>query len=196
MHSTSLTPQLTTARGIRTLSPAQCWLLLASESPLEELVITADAMTRRRHPTTSLDALNREVAAATRTPGLPRARKALSLTREGTDSVRESMLRLILVMAGIPEPVVNYRVITGGQRYYLDLAYPEVLLAVEYDGLVHVGDRTRMTSDAQRRLALEDAGWRIMTFTSESLRTPNQVIREVSEAIKSRRTLRTSILAP
>ena len=41
------------------------------------------------------------------------ARRAASLAREGVDSPQETRLRLLLVLAGLPEPRVNV-IIRGG----------------------------------------------------------------------------------
>ena len=166
-----------------------CWLQLASESGVDELVEVADSMMRRKNPLTTKNALADAVASRPRMAGLARARTALSLSREGTDSIPETDLRLLLVRAGLPTPVVNLTIVdsTGRIVYILDLAYEEWKVAVEYDGAYHVGDRTQMYNDASRRRVLEDLGWRIITVTSaDMIHDPDGVVTSVRRAIFGR----------
>ena len=56
-----------------------------------------------------------------------------------------------------------------GARYYLDLAYPEVLLAIEYDGAEH---RTQRRAGGERRDLMREAaltalGWHILRFDAD-----------------------------
>jgi hypothetical protein len=71
------------------------------------------------------------------------ARRAASLAREGVDSPQETRLRLLLVLAGLPEPHVNLiiRGRDGSWRRRYDLAYEQLRLIIEYDGRQHA--RTR-----------------------------------------------------
>jgi very-short-patch-repair endonuclease len=68
--------------------------------------------------------------------------------------------------------VVNFPILddTGWPIYWLDLAYPDLRLAIEYDGRGHVGDHQQMEWDATRRRHLEDRGWRIITVTAADAR--------------------------
>jgi len=175
--------------GMPILDWPYCWLQLASESGVDELVEVADSMMRRKNPLTTKNALADAVASRPRMAGLARARTALSLSREGTDSIPETDLRLLLVRAGLPTPVVNLTIVdsTGRIVYILDLAYEEWKVAVEYDGAYHVGDRTQMYNDASRRRVLEDLGWRIITVTSaDMIHDPDGVVTSVRRAIFGR----------
>jgi very-short-patch-repair endonuclease len=51
----------------------------------------------------------------------------------------ESRLRLLVVLSGLPEPVTQHPVQTLRGVYRLDLAWPSVRVALEYDGRHHVG---------------------------------------------------------
>jgi hypothetical protein len=165
---------------------ASCWLQLASESTIDELVEVADAMTRRKHPFSTKAALAVAIDSHKGSPGITRARAALGLCREGTDSIPETDLRLLLVRGGLPTPIVNL-VITdqwGEILYILDMAYDEAKLAIEYDGAYHVGNRQQMHQDAARRRALEDQGWRVITITSADMLTnPDGIITSVRKAL-------------
>jgi len=164
----------------------QCWLQLAPECTVDELVELADAMTCRQHAVTTLNHLGAVVEAAPGARGISLARTALSLACAGTDSIPETDLRLLLVRAGLPCPVVNLPIYdeVGRVLYLLDLGYEGTKTAIEYDGAIHVADRRKMESDAARRRYLEDHGWRLITVTSADLvRNPLGIIDSVRRAL-------------
>ena len=172
--------------GLPVLDWPYCWLQLASESSVDELVEVADAMMCRHDPLTTKAALTAAVESRGRMSGLARARTALMLSRQGTDSIPETDLRLLLVRGGLPTPTVNFVITNAAGRviYILDLAYEEYKVAIEYDGAYHVGDRTQMYRDTARRRALEDQGWRIISVTSaDMINDPSGIVSSVRRAL-------------
>ena len=118
--------------------------------------------------------------------GVALARTALGLACPGTDSIPETDLRLLLVRAGLPCPVVNLPIYDDFDRvlFWIDLAYEATKTAIEYDGAVHVSDRKKMEYDAARRRYLEDHGWRVITVTSaDLLRNPVGIVASVRQAL-------------
>jgi very-short-patch-repair endonuclease len=174
-------------RGLRCVPAEDCWLQLAAECSVDDLVLVADSLLRRQQPISNLATLARAVLAAGRIPGLARARRALALVKPGTDSPRETQTRLLLVKAGLPCPMVNLQVRVSGRTFYLDMAYEDRMLAIEYDGAGHVSDRQQMQRDQLRRRLLEDAGWRVITVTAADLREdPVGVVASVRAAYAGR----------
>jgi len=172
--------------GVPTVDLPSCWLQLAAESTIDELVEVADAMMRRKQTFATRAALAAVLESHKGSPGIRRARTALDLSCEGTDSIPETDLRLLLVRGGLPTPAVNFPIIDewGNVIYVLDLAYEAARLAVEYDGAYHVGNRRQMNQDAARRRALEDQGWRIITITSADMMTdPDGIVASVRKAL-------------
>jgi hypothetical protein len=108
----------------------------------------------------------------------------------GTDSLPETSTRLILVHAGLGQPVVNCPVFcsASGQTLHVDLGYEPEKVAVEYDGAVHVQDARQMQADAERRRKLVEEGWIVIPVTAVHLSQPQLVIRTVETALLSRRT--------
>lgn len=69
------------------------------------------------------------------------------------------MLRLLIVAASLPEPVPNLEVLPGRRDAYVDLAWPDLRIAIEYDGTWHFASAEQRIRDAERRELLADAGW-------------------------------------
>ena len=83
--------------------------------------------------------------------------------------VSESGLELVvldaILDAQLARPVRQLWVETPGARYRLDLAYPQVKLAIEIDGAQHADDDATLY-DAARTAALEAAGWTVVRIRS------------------------------
>ena len=75
------------------------------------------------------------------------------------------MLRLV-VGAGFPPPVQQYRVKVGGRTFRIDLAYPARRLAIELDGWEFHRTRTAFDDDRARANLLVTHGWTLVRFTS------------------------------
>jgi very-short-patch-repair endonuclease len=67
---------------------------------------------------------------------------------------------------GLPSPVQQHRVVVGGRKCRIDLAYPEAMVAIELDGWTWHGNRTAFDADRARANELEAAGWHVFRFTS------------------------------
>jgi len=100
--------------------------------------------------------------------GIVRAREAVALADPRAESIPESELRVLLVLAGLrPEPqLVVYQ--NGVFLGRLDLAFAEFKLAVEYDGEWH-NDGDQPERDARRRAAFRAAGWDFVIVTKDQL---------------------------
>jgi very-short-patch-repair endonuclease len=70
---------------------------------------------------------------------------------------------------GLPPPRVNYRVHVGGKRRYLDLAWPEAKVAVEFDGFVPHSTRRVFDDDRARQNHLVAADWTVFRVTKTML---------------------------
>lgn len=170
-------------------SVPRTWLDLAGVLGLEDLVAVADAALRRSLVTT--EQLQSAVAAWSRRPGVARLRTALPLVEPATDSPMETRLRLLLVLAGLPTPVANRDVVVDGEWLARpDLSYPELRIAIEYDGDHHRVDRRQWQSDISRRRLLEDAGWTVLVFTADDvLKFGPETVRRVRSAVVARSAL-------
>jgi len=167
--------------------PERTFLDLAPYCDLTELVTAGDALVRR----TGADPehLIGPATAAIGVRAVRLARQAAGLVRSGVDSPVESRLRLLLVLAGLPEPEVG-RVIRdpdGGWLAEPDLCYPRLKIAIEYDGRHHVLDLGQRRRDIRRRENLEREGWLLRVITAHDLlHAPETVIARISQDLRSR----------
>ena len=175
--------------GIRMSTPSQAFLDLASGgASLVDLVIAGDSLVRAN----DLDPALFVVGAATyQGRNARRARRAASLIRAGVDSPMETRIRLLVVLAGLPEPQVNFIVcVAGGKwRWRFDLCYPEYKLIIEYDGRQHLplyAERQR-GHDLDRREWLDQDGWRILIVVSDGIyANPLRTWQRVRAALEDR----------
>ena len=100
------------------------------------------------------------------------------------DSDMETKLARWIVGAGLPRPVQQHRVRVGRRTYRLDLAFPDLLIGIEYDGWDPHRLRGAFDHDRARQNPLEILGWLILRYTSASTR--EVVVREVTDAITAR----------
>lgn len=98
--------------------------------------------------------------------------------------------RLVLELiedASLPAPVAEHPVRAGGASYRLDLAYPELKIAIECDGKeTHFTDAA-FEYDRIRRNRLELDGWIVLHYTWTRLVTePYAILAEIRAAIHLR----------
>jgi hypothetical protein len=94
-----------------------------------------------------------------------RARRVISLCEPETESFGESWLRLRLVEAGFPRPVPQIWIVDddGVGVYRLDMGWPELRVAVEYDGVEFHSRPDQVARDARRRDRLARRwGWDVV----------------------------------
>ena len=131
---------------------------------LVDLVVAGDAMVKKGLAT--LESLTRSVDGMSGA-GVRVARRAVAYVRVGVDSAMESRLRMLLVLAGFPEPEVNVilRNLSGDWSRRFDMCYLALKLIIEYDGEQH-GDLDHRDSDIHRREELERLGYTLVQVTS------------------------------
>ena len=176
--------QIEVIDGIRLSAPHQMFLELASQLSLVELVVVGDWLVRHGW-TTCADLV--EFCDSTHQRYAKRARAAAAYVRPRVDSPMETRLRMLLVLAGLPEPQVNLKIRheDGGILLRFDLCYPEVKVAVEYDGRQHVETLEQWERDVERRDDTD--GWRVVTVTSKGIyKEPARTIARVERALVER----------
>ncbi len=90
---------------------------------------------------------------------------------EPGDSALELQVARWLTGAGPPASAAQVPTVTERGRFRIDLAYPDLRLAIEVDGWSHHRSRGSFDNDRARGNQLELAGWTVLRFTSKSTRS-------------------------
>lgn len=172
--------------GMRVTTPARTALDLARRLPLGAAVAAVDALaqaTELKMPDVDL-LLDRYRGRR----GLQAARAALVLVDSGSQSPKETWLRLLLAKAGFPpvQTQIAVRNEWGWAEAYLDMGWNDIRVAAEYDGDQHRSDRRQYVKDIRRMEILERRyGWFVVRVVAED--HPDDIIRRVADARASRR---------
>lgn len=163
------------AGGLPIEHPARMWRQAAEHWDLDDLIIAADRLVLPRRSLLTMDELRREVLeGGNRRRGL--LSHALDEARAGAETAEETRLRLLLVRAGLPEPVLNFELFHAGRFVArLDLAFPRYRVAVEHDGRVHAEDSAQFAKDADRWDDIRATSWHHVRVLSHHMRPDPQV---------------------
>ncbi|KIS28994.1 hypothetical protein TV39_02455 [Arthrobacter sp. SPG23] len=160
--------EVTTVDGISVTTPERTWLDMAEMLSVDELVTMGDSCVRipraafedRDTPLCSVADLQRMIDRHKGKRGLRRAKEAIKLIRVGSDSPQETLLRLAVVRAGLPEPELNVPIIGDDGRHHHepDLSYPKYKVGIEYEG-EHHGEEGQVVRDIARSERYVALGW-------------------------------------
>jgi very-short-patch-repair endonuclease len=178
--------------GIPVTSPARTLLDVCGLANVTGPVIVEDAFD---------DALRRELTSLPRLRwtaervgrGKPGSRLLKELLRQRAPgfvppaSQLESLVLQVLRDARLPEPERQHEIREFGRLLArVDLAYPDVLLAIEADGYRYHSGRAAWQNDRTRRNALTSRGWRILHLTWEDLRVRRgQVVEDIRRTLSA-----------
>jgi uncharacterized protein DUF559 len=173
--------ETSTRRGLRVTSAVRTIGDLGCRLPLLNAVALLDTALHRRLVTRGR--LRDWATTNAGYRGVRRLKRALDLADPAAESVMETRLRLLLVLAGLPHPrsQVSLRDDGGLCLARPDLYYPEARLAIEYDGAMH---RESLAADNRRQNRLIDSGYRLLRFTAgDVLDAPAAVVSMVRRAL-------------
>jgi hypothetical protein len=106
-----------------------------------------------------------------RIPEWPRFRGSAQLlrvlphVRTGVGSPQETRLRRTIMLDGLPEPRAAHPVTISGITFHPDLSYPDLCIAIEYEGDHHRTDSRQWDSDIRREELFREAGWAYLRVT-------------------------------
>ncbi len=156
---------------------------------LVEAVVAVDALANRGRfaPAEVLHLAGRYPRAR----GRRRLGRVVALADARAGSPMETRLRLLLVLGGLPTPQVQWAVQDERRRraVWLDLAYPERRIGIEYDGDDHVRPG-RVLQDIGRGTDLVDQGWHLYRFTKRDIYgDPAEIVAKIDRALRREITL-------
>ncbi|MDR7252944.1 very-short-patch-repair endonuclease [Nocardioides sp. BE266] len=173
-------------RGMRVSGDIPMFIELSGQLGLVDLVVVGDWLVRRRgiSPAQLMTACKRS-----RHKDARKAWAAARFVRRGVDSPMETRLRMLLVLAGLPEPEINLEVRddVGELIRKYDLSYPAVRVAVEYNGKLHVEVVENWEDDLERRADMDEDEWRLVVVISPGIyKDPLRTLQRVHRVLLAR----------
>jgi len=171
--------------GLPVTGPERTFVDCAGRLSFVELVQLGDWLIHTGR--TTLDALT-AYALDRHLHGVRRARRAVTYVRENVESPMETVIRLLLVFARLPEPRCNVVLLDDDGRFLGrgDLVLDRWKVLIEYDGWHHERSSAQRQQDIRRRERIEAAGWVVIVITSTDLKRPQEIAWRVHRALKAR----------
>ncbi|WP_284249309.1 hypothetical protein [Litorihabitans aurantiacus] len=159
--------------------------------PLVESVVLVDSALRMG---ADREDVLRRIATVTGARGVRAARRTMEIATAQVHSPGESFVRAVAVADGLPLPRTLHLVDTEIGRVELDIAWPEMRVAVEFDGAVKLArlrgeELTREVNRTSRReAALARAGWVVLHLTWSDLRDRDALVVRLRRLVRHRAT--------
>lgn len=172
-HLWTAEPEITMIGEVRVVSAPVCWAQIAQHCDLHGLILIG-ALLVCRDPSRRACSLKDLRDYVDQNPGFhgrKKCVKALGLIPENTDSPPEVEVYLLLRKHGIPTPICNLALQDKHGVLYVDLAYPDLKLGIEYEGGYHAKDERQMRRDRERYNRLHQLGWSILFVTKDHMKT-------------------------
>lgn len=179
--------------GLRVAAPARTWTDLAAAVDLEHLVIAGDHLVRWDLKICTVTDLQREVERSKGRRGRSMMAAALAMLDTRSQSRYETKLRLLLSGAGLTGLAANHEVtVSSGHRYRLDIAMPELLVGIEFQG-AHHADPAQYRADQTRMERLRADGWLILEVNARDFDEPIELLNRIRRAIARHLAVREQI---
>jgi very-short-patch-repair endonuclease len=174
--------EVTRVRDIACTTPLRTAFDLARQTDADEAVVAVDRLANRHrfHPDLLLGLYARHRGRR----GVARVPRAVARANPYSGSPMETRLRLLIVAGGLPCPEVQWVVQDPATRtaFWLDLAWPELMIGIEYDGEPHT-EAPRVLRDIARSTRLLGLGWRVYRYTKLDVRRdPARIVAELIRA--------------
>lgn len=171
-------------RGLPVTTPERTAFDLARQGSESQAVARLDALARATD--FKGDDVRRLAQRHSHVRHLRRVDRVLDWVDAGAESPQESRVRMMLVRAGFPRPATQIPVPgpDGYPRYYLDMGWEALKVAVEYDGEHHREDDKTYRKDIIRLEYLASVEWIIVRVVKADRQA--EILRRVERAVMAR----------
>jgi Transcriptional regulator, AbiEi antitoxin len=188
-----------TVEGLRALAPMRMVLDAVHRLPPgRSVALIESAIVRGLVRPLSLERRARELSHGKR-PGCVVALRIIAELHPELARSRNDWEALVARRAkeyGVQPPALEFEVSLNGSRYIADAAWPELKIALEFDGRDPHMRRTVHDNDSVRRNDFEDAEWARFGLTARALKQrDNRAFAQVARAIARRRALGTASMS-
>jgi very-short-patch-repair endonuclease len=185
LHTSTLPAAHVSVRHqIQVTSAARTVIDLARNVSFRSGVVCADSALHAK--LTTKDELRTVLAACSRWPGIRRARAVVQFSDARSESVFESVARVVLCEQRLPPP--DLQVLVGGEEMVIgrvDFLWRDYRTVAEADGAIKYSDPIRAWRQLQRDAQLREAGFEVVHFTWNELQlAPWQVAGEIRAAFR------------
>ena len=123
--------------------------------------------------------------------GRGQARWIIDHADAGCESPGEALVLLALLRAGIVGISTQEEVHIDSRTYFIDIALPDLKIAIEFDGRIKYGETVDQVHDSieaeqRRQRDLERAGWKVIRVRWSDLTLIDEVVAQVLVTIRSK----------
>lgn len=184
-HRTVAAPPTRKHRALRLIAASDVWCQLSQVLSELELIQAGDRLLGRPEPLASVHDVDEAIERYGKRRGCRGLRVARQHLDVGSESPKETELRLRVIEAGFPEPESN-GVITlrSGRSTHGDLVFRQWMVLLEYDGDHHREDDGQWAKDVDRLNELAGNGWLVIRVNKHS--EFEVIARQLSDALELR----------
>ncbi|MGX5681598.1 hypothetical protein [Schumannella luteola] len=176
--------ELVIVAGVPVSPPVRSWLECSELFDPDDLVVMGDGLLSRRSAIATVEQLWRAVDSWRTKRGYRALCRALPHLRPRTDSARETLLRLMVVRWGFPEPEVNGEIRNryGALLGHGDLVFREQKVVLEYEGRQHLESK-QFAIDIERLDLIMEEGWRVIRVDRVLFADPHRLRNKLAAAL-------------
>jgi very-short-patch-repair endonuclease len=121
--------------------------------------------------------------------GIVNVRDLLPHVDARAESAMESEARLVFIDGGIPPSKLQHEIVDRcGDLWRVDFAWPEAMVAAEYDSMEWHANPTVWKRDRIKTARLQDCGWTLVRFVVDDVRRhPVDLVERVANCIETSR---------
>lgn len=166
---------LVNVAGRPTTAAAWTAIEVARGLPRGRALATLDAAIRSGHCDRST--LSHAATAQAGRRGIVTVRGLIPLADAAAESPMESEARLVMIDGGLPAPTLQHEIIDSrGRLRRLDFAWPDAMVAAEYDSdMWHTGSEA-LRRDREKLAAVQDVGWTVVPIVADDVRRRPQLL--------------------
>ncbi|MFI7481073.1 type IV toxin-antitoxin system AbiEi family antitoxin domain-containing protein [Kocuria sp. M1R5S2] len=183
-------PDVVVVHGLRATSPERTLLDCARLLPFTDAVVLVDqagayGLTR--------DQLEERLAEWAGRRGVRRARSVLEAMDSRSESVGETLTRLLLSGSRLPAPELQWTIVGRTGTYRADFAWPDHWLVLEFDGESKYATCTAdvIRNERRREVEIQELGWTVLRVGwNDVVRRPAETLARVEAALRRSRGAR------
>lgn len=173
-----------TVGGLRAPTGERTLLDCARLLPFTDAVVLADQAHRFGLTRTRLEERLPEWAGRR---GVRRAQRVLESMDARSESVGETLTRLMLAESGLPSPELQWVIVSRTGTYRADFAWPDHRLVLEFDGESKYDDApaTVIRNERRREVEIQELGWAVIRVGwHDVVRTPAATVDRIEAALR------------